>query len=299
MLVSNSVQRLAGTTMRHVIRSLIAAVTRRIPTFRGEGRLVLALDRALTDISNPQSYLTTASVNRRGRLLLDLRLWDQRFAFYYGTWENDLTSAVDGVYRSGAFYDIGASVGLYTVRFARRAAELGAVVRAIEPIPANVIRIRQQLDLNDLEKLVSVYATALSDQDGMMPMELTAVGIPGNARMQPGGTCNVSVTTLDSLWKQSNQEPIGHIKVDTEGFDVRVVMGGKSAIATCRPSLLLELNRRCMQQYGISIEPCWNFLIRELNYRAYRVNATGLIRCREPESFENLLFLPSEHAAAV
>lgn len=135
------------------------------------------MDRLLTNPSDPSSYLTEAFVNGNYRFLLDLRNWEQKFAYYYGTIESRFVETARRLFREGAFYDVGASIGLYSVIFGKICASHGTVVRAIEPIPANCQRLRQQLPLNGLdEQNVDVNEVALGESEGIVDMVLTDAG---------------------------------------------------------------------------------------------------------------------------
>lgn len=75
-------------------RTGLSAITRRLPTFRGLGRMVLLLDSCLTNASDARSYMVSSEINGSCRLRLDLRGREQKFAFYYGRWEDSLIAAV-------------------------------------------------------------------------------------------------------------------------------------------------------------------------------------------------------------
>lgn len=224
-------------------------------------------------------------------MILDLRDQEQQFWFYYGRFEKDLIEAVKRHLPPGAFYDVGASIGVYSCTFGRLCRATGGYVRAIEPSPLNIARLRQQLPCNGLdESVVRIDEVALGDRECRDTLK-TGGGIPGNAILAQGDF-DVFVTTLDALWRHHGCEPIGFIKLDTEGWDARIIMGGQKAIRTCLPNLLAEFNRHRMQVYGISLEPCWGFLVDELGYEPHRVAGRGrLIRIAAPGDFENILFV--------
>ncbi len=51
--------------------------------------------------------------------MVDGRVLEQKFAFYYGEWESELIRAAIQHHRGGAFYDVGGSIGLYAVAVGR------------------------------------------------------------------------------------------------------------------------------------------------------------------------------------
>lgn len=287
-------------TLRNQLRRIVSMVTRRIPRVRGLGRVVLLLDRFLTQVNDPRSYEAVAAVNDGSRLLLDLRSREQKFAFYYGVLEPDFIVATKQNFQQGTFYDIGASIGLYTVAFGRICRDRGCLVRSIEPVPQNLERLRAQLLLNGLsQSVVEIDEVALGDTEGVAEMYLTDADIPGNAKVADYGNVQVRLTTLDLLWREHGCESIGFIKIDTEGWDAKIILGGREAISSCRPNMLVEFNRERMQIYNIPIEPCWKFLVDDLGYRAYRItSAGGLVPVTSPDMAQYLLFLAGSPAIA-
>ena len=135
-------------TLSGLCRTGLVTITRRIPMFRGLGRVVLLVDSCLTNSSDASSYMVSSEVNGSCRLRLDLRGWEQKFAFYYGRWEDTLISTVKRHFGEGAFYDVGASIGLYAMTFGRVCHERGSYLRAFEPVPDNLQRLREQFALN-------------------------------------------------------------------------------------------------------------------------------------------------------
>jgi FkbM family methyltransferase len=278
---------------RRRCRAAIAAITRQLPIVRGEGRAILAIDHWLTSAVDPRSFLNEATVNHGCRLNLDLRGWEQKFAYYYGRWEWEYIAAVRRHYRRGVFYDVGASIGLYAATFGRIARDLGSHVRAFEPMPANLERLRSQLPLNQLtEHDVRVEPMALGESAGELQIRLLDHGRPGNAKVVSEGGTVVGVTTLDTVWERNGRERVGFMKIDTEGWDAKILQGGRAMVDECRPSLLVEFNRERMRKLRILLDPTWSWLVGELGYRPFRVDSHGReIPLSEPEGWENLLFI--------
>ncbi len=277
------------------IRAGFAAATRHLPIFRGLGRVVLLVDAALTDRRDLVSYMAVATVNGRCRLLLDLRGREQMFAYYYGRWEDIYIATVERHFQRGVFYDVGASIGLYAMQFGQICRERGTHVRAFEPVPANLDRLRSQFLRNDLsEEFVRIEPVALGETPGTARLTLVDDGRPGNAKITTGGEYVVEVTTLDAVWEDHGREPVGFIKIDTEGWDVRILHGSRRLIETCRPNLLVEFNRERMHNLGIPLEETWQYLVNEMGYTAYRIDDAGREhRLQSPDIWENLLFVAS------
>ena len=285
--------------IRAALRGTLASVTRRLPTFKGLGRAVLAADRILTRCDEPGSYETAALVNGTGRLILDLRTWEQKFAFYYGTYEPEFLAATARLFDRGIFYDIGASIGLYTVPMALACRKNGGYVRAFEPVPQNLRRLEAQLVENSLnDEFVKIERVALSNKPGTAMMDLCDDGKPGNAKITGAGEVSVEVTTLDSVWADRGHEEFNFMKIDTEGWDANILEGGREAVSKCRPSMLIEFNRERMTNHGIALEPAWTFLVDELKYRVFQVTEAGsVLEVSEPGNLENLFFVQEQNVS--
>lgn len=90
------------------------------------------------------------------------------------------------------------------------------------------------------------------------------------------GTIDVEVRTLDSF----EFEDIGFMKIDVEGFEERVLRGGASTIARCRPIMYIEDDRAALSaslrtyivSLGYSIEEHKPLLYRENNFFGLKKN---------------------------
>ena len=275
---------------RNILRRTFSRCVRIAPRFRGLGRVVQLVDGLLTDGNNEFSYLATAVVNGFGPVLLDLRTFDQRHAYYFGGYESDAVDISKSLYNRGSFYDVGASIGIYSVSFAHAAAKLDHYVRAIEPVPANQERLHTQLTLSAISDRVTVHPVAVSDLEGRLRMSLCADRRPGNARVEAHGHYEVCVTTLDKIWRHHGCEDVGFVKIDAEGFDAKIICGAKELIRKCRPVILAEFSRHCMRKARIDMRPCWEMLVNEFQYVPRRIVGKELIPIKEPEDFEDLVF---------
>lgn len=275
--------------MKKSIRNLLPAVLSRLPDVHGRGRLTLLLDKLLTGEDDP---VAVGLVNGFP-FELDLRPWGQKFAFYYREWEGDLIATFRDLYRGsgGDFLDVGSSLGLYVVGLGDLVHRAGARIRAIEPLPRNRERQARNIALNHLEDLVDVYPVALGAE--RMQVLISVEGSDNNGIISPQGTVCCEVVPLDELARDWPR--IGAMKIDVEGYEPKVIEGGKATIARDLPIILAEFNRERMTINQFAIEPSWNFL-HGLGYRAFRLEGRELVALARPGAFENLFFLPPGRA---
>lgn len=163
--------------------------------------------------------------------------------------------------------DIGASLGFYTIPLGLAARPVGARVLAIEPVARNCDVIRRNVELNDLEDVVSVTRTALGKAHGRVTLHLETGGA-GNATVVTGvdpmeverhdragntrETETVPVRPLDDL--ELSPEDGGRrcslVKMDAEGFEMEILAGATSFIASHRPVLFAEFSPSWLETRG-------------------------------------------------
>ena len=279
--------------MQSPLQNILSQITRRMPRFPGLGRCVIAADSLCGRSDARDGSTLLASVNDGCLIKVDGRVLEQKFAFYYGEWEHELIGASLRHYSGGAFYDIGGSIGLYAVAVGRHCRTHGGFVRTFEPFPANLQRLRDNLELNGLTECdVKIHPIALNNAAGTLRVALVADGLPGNAKVVQNGGTEVLVRTLDDVWTEAGREPVGFIKIDTEGYDGQVLLGAAELLKECRPAMLVEFNRERMTNLGFSFPQIWGLLTRDLGYRAFEIDGRGrAIQVTDPGHKENLLFL--------
>jgi FkbM family methyltransferase len=172
--------------------------------------------------------------------------WD---AHLLGTHEpavfRDLRSFVR---RGGNVYDIGANVGLFSVRLAEWIGAEGWLY-AIEPNPICVYFLRANLSKARARNF-TIIPVAVSDQPCTLAFSLnygsSLIGVGTdlpNAR-KPGHQIGVDGDRLDSLITTFRLRPPDFIKLDVEGAEAKAIAGMRETLETTRPSLMIELHGR-------------------------------------------------------
>ena len=166
--------------------------------------------------------------------------------------------------------DIGANIGYDTVLFADKVGKRGKVI-AIEPDPTNFEILQKNIKENKLFNVVAVQA-ALGDVNKKMkiyeseenfgdhrmwnsPDYSATVGMtiqnplksnpsPCEAGCLPltreRKTVEVYCRRLDDLLKELEYEKIDFIKMDVQGFEGKVIEGGKKIIEKNKPTIFFE-----------------------------------------------------------
>jgi FkbM family methyltransferase len=132
--------------------------------------------------------------------------------------------------------DVGAYTGLYSIVAAMR----GAKVVALEPMPANLWRMRVNAARNKVK--IEMLPAAASDYEGAATLNYNPrVPLTTGASIETGianhdAAVMVRCITIDSL----GQDNVSAIKIDVERHEPCVLKGAMQTIARCRPSLLIE-----------------------------------------------------------
>lgn len=176
----------------------------------------------------------------------DLSSYIENRIFFRGLFRKDTTNYLkENVPTSGVALDIGANMGAYTFIMADRIGDRGQV-HAFEPNPVMHGRLTANVSRNAL-KNVTVHKLALENFDGtaefFLPSEGNAnQGIGSLTSGKETGTVPVTVTVqrLDDFVAAQNISRIDFIKIDTEGHDCQVMLGGMESIRRFKPTILFE-----------------------------------------------------------
>lgn len=138
--------------------------------------------------------------------------------------------------------DVGANVGVHTVRLAKLAGRDGGVI-AVEPDPEIMRRAERNVALNGLSNVRFVNAAA-GDRPGEMRLYRPGARDANRARASllhhaylTGVPATVPVVTLDDICRGQR---VALIKIDVEGLEGCVVQGAAATISAHAPSIIFE-----------------------------------------------------------
>lgn len=130
--------------------------------------------------------------------------------------------------------DAGANIGNHTVFFA---GVCGCRVEAFEPNLRASFFLKESVRLNSLDQQVTVHEVALSDQDGMLSIDVSPPGNLGATSFKVDEQGSIPAITMDSL---QLGERVALIKIDAEGMDALVIAGARRLIHGDRPLVVCE-----------------------------------------------------------
>lgn len=190
---------------------------------------------------------------------------------YYGEYNPDETEMIVKLAKPGMLcLDIGANIGSISQALLRS----GFQVVAFEPQP----EVCNLLKFNCPGAVVHNVALGKEKSTAQMPKvyyseKNNVGGLSLNTRTHLG-SYTVPVETLDSY----NFDNVGFLKIDVEGFEEQVLLGGLETINKYKPVLYIEDDRihnraalrSLIKQIGYSIEEHKPMLYKENNFFNYK-----------------------------
>ena len=152
------------------------------------------------------------------------------------------------------FMDIGGNIGTHTLYMQ----SLGYPGITFEPMPTNEELIRSSLCANDPDHRVTLFTKGLSDETNICEVFNPAgnkgdgvVSCPGTGSEKAGMSTDdfilsgrLEVTTLDILMGSEVRQapfPVGALKMDVEGFELKVTRGAKEFLSHAKiPFIVME-----------------------------------------------------------
>jgi FkbM family methyltransferase len=125
--------------------------------------------------------------------------------------------------------DIGANVGLWT----RDLCQFFQQVHAIEPVADFRDCLRKNVPATNLK----IHDCALGVENSMIDMIITPENT-GHSHVDPAsfGLGKIQMKMLDSM----DLPATDYIKIDCEGYEYNIIVGGENYIKSCRPVIVVE-----------------------------------------------------------
>jgi FkbM family methyltransferase len=168
----------------------------------------------------------------------------------HGTHEPENTSLLLASFDSGdVFADVGANFGWFSLLAATHLRAIGGRAVAFEPQEGLAGLLRRSADLNQLDNL-SVVCAAVGDRPGRTPLYQPNGAHPEYASLAweglPSGM--VELVTLDAHFGDGGPTIL---KIDVEGYELRVLRGARKLLAAHPPRLILmEVHPPLMARAG-------------------------------------------------
>jgi FkbM family methyltransferase len=180
-------------------------------------------------------------------------------------WDRPMLAALGKYIRPGsAVLDVGAHIGSHTIFYLEAVGPEGMVF-AFEPyLPAFTCLRRNCPE-------AKCFAFAIGERDGFCDLQLNPESRAMN-RIVDEESGPYQMRRLDTLRDDLGYLPggISLIKIDVEGYELRVLEGAKRLIEEFRPALCLEINEPFLKEAGTSPPEIFRFLTR-LHYNVSKL----------------------------
>jgi FkbM family methyltransferase len=162
-----------------------------------------------------------------------------------GSYEREGLAALE-VNRGDTFIDAGAHLGFFTVSLARRIGPQGLVI-AIEPDMRNYKLLRKNIKSNGLTNVLTLNM-AVGSEPGKMRIlqgvDPVASSFKPNRMLARRGIISSEeegVITIDDLVRALRISRVDWIKIDVEGWELRVLQGATRTLANSNVKLVIEI----------------------------------------------------------
>jgi FkbM family methyltransferase len=184
--------------------------------------------------------------------------------------------------RFEAYYDVGAAVGYYPI-LARMIRPEDIIIRAFEPLPSQMEKMRENFALNQLqEDDVALHSEAISNTEGTALLIDQSYGSFIAESQTPPNRPSVNVKTIPlDLFAQKTNETIGLLQIDVQGHEIKVLKGATNCFWEKRIRHVL------VGTHGPAIhELCLQFLVT----RGYSIEFEDFETAEQPDGIIHAKF---------
>jgi FkbM family methyltransferase len=190
-------------------------------------------------------------------------------ALFLNKYEPDVTRAIERLCSPGmTVLDIGANVGAHTLRIARIVGESGRVF-GFEPTNYAYKKLVDNIGLNQFRNITALRLALSNEGYCRRRMRFTSSWLTSGKSVAEESV--VECEKLDDWCAREQIEGIDLIKLDVDGNEHSVIMGGRYVLKRDRPEILMEVWGPNFADTGVN--PCQ--ALQELGYGFFHID-TGL-----------------------
>lgn len=208
------------------------------------------------------------------------------------TYKLDLSEAIDtSLYYSGVYeletlkclqqyiqadmtvFEIGANIGSHSFEIAKLLQTGSGKVYCFEPTDYAFQKLLLNHSLNNFRNMI-FEKIALSDQEGSQILtptsSLDTMAFTASWDIKNGGSKNICTQhilfkTLDGYVQEHNITQVDLLKIDVDGYELKIIKGGSQTITRYAPVIIIELSE-CMLHY---VDDTLEELLATLHYLGY------------------------------
>lgn len=246
-------------------------VVESFPRYRGSTLTASALFRLM-----PCSSVVTLIVGERA-FNLDLKYRSHMAYVRAGpTWIEPcvVQYIIETLKRGDVFFDLGSNWGFYTALGSVLVGDSGVVI-SVEANPKPYYRLNQLLRSARVTNTLA-FNYAISDRSGDIvklskPWYRTDTGGYVNGTGDGNNGVGVATKTLDQLWTQLGRPRVRIVKIDTEGFEPKILRGGAAFMREgVTDAAVIEVSEWTLARSGIVYTDIYEFM-RDCGFSYYNV----------------------------
>lgn len=184
---------------------------------------------------------------------------------YDGFEKEELSFVKETLTEGDIFIDIGANVGLFSLTASDCIGTTGSII-SFEPSPITFERLMENISLNAIRN-IDLRNIGLSNQSGELNFYVSDNGYDAWDSFAPGQDNKlqkvivVSVSTLDQELEQVDKSRIKLIKIDVEGWEKYVLIGGKNLFTNYAPIVMVEFTEENTFNAGYAIHEIYDLMV--------------------------------------
>lgn len=154
--------------------------------------------------------------------------------------------------------DVGSNVGYVALAIARRVSP--GVVLGFEPDRDNFEQCIENLRLNTISN-IRILNCGLGEKNGTATLEVRSGRNRSGHRVSPYAKgAKIEIRSMDGVVDELSWSGVDLIKIDVEGFELKVLRGAVETIRKFRPQLFIEVNDSNLRDQGDTAHELISFL---------------------------------------
>ncbi|GBD88590.1 hypothetical protein BMS3Abin03_02526 [bacterium BMS3Abin03] len=195
------------------------------------------------------------------------RLYHSFWKKYY---EEELNKVQNYIRKGDTVIDVGGNLGFYTLLLSELVGVNGKVF-TFEPFSENFKKLNRTISINNLNNVDS-FNVGLGEEERKAILyydsHQTGMSTIVYKISSDAITEEIKLTTLDKFFEKIKKK-ISFIKIDTEGYEPQVLLGGKRILLKDKPVICIELGGEYFESSLFALK-----ILKELNYDcdAFNIN---------------------------
>ena len=166
----------------------------------------------------------------------------------YGVHEPLTTDLIQTEVKPGmTILDIGSNIGYYAILESKLIGSTGKIF-SIEPSPQNFKLLQENLEIQDTNNF-QIFNLAIGNKNEKLEFLISKKSNWSKIKQESDiigendTVITVPVKTLNLFCEDNNLEKINLIRMDVEGYEEKIIEGGKEILRKMKPILMIEIHK--------------------------------------------------------